>query len=146
MPWSLSVRRQAIDDFVDTAAFLAIENRRDVHHKPALDFRKEALEAGESLITTDYVLDESYTIIRLRASHTVAVQFGEDIFSSRILQVEYITQEILAKAWQIFKTFADKDFSFTDCTSFALMEQLYIDIAFTFDEHFKQYGNFLVRP
>jgi len=132
--------------FVDTAAFLAVENRRDAHHEEALAFRDTVLRAGELLVTSDYVLAESYTIIRLRAGHPVAVGFGEDVRSSRLLRVEYLTPELLEAAWQIFKTFADKEFSFTDCTSFALMERLQISTAFTFDDHFRQYGSFVIRP
>jgi predicted nucleic acid-binding protein len=132
--------------FVDTAAFLAIENRRDAHHEEALTFRDTVLKAGELLVTTDYVLAESYTIIRLRAGHKVAVEFGEDVRASRILRVEYLNPEVIEAAWQIFKSFADKEFSFTDCTSFAMMERLQISAAFTFDDHFRQYGRFAVRP
>jgi predicted nucleic acid-binding protein len=119
--------------FVDTSAFLAIENRHDAHHLKALSFRDSCLKAGKKLITSDYVLDESYTIIRLRAGHHIAVQFGEALRSSQLLHVEFNTPEMMEKAWQLFKTFGDHDFSFTDCTSFILMERLHIRIAFTFD-------------
>lgn len=132
--------------FVDTAAFLAIENRRDAHHQEALASRDAVLEAGEPLVTSDYVLAESYTIIRLRAGHVVAVEFGEAVRASRVLRVEYLTPDILEAAWQIFKAFADKEFSYTDCTSFALMEHLHISTVFTFDQHFRQYGRFVIRP
>ena len=58
--------------FVDTAAFLAIENRRDVHHDEAVRYQLACLKKGAPLVTSDYVLDESYTIIRIRAGHGVA--------------------------------------------------------------------------
>jgi predicted nucleic acid-binding protein len=132
--------------FVDTAAFLAIENRRDTHHERALAFREASLGDGRTFVTSDYVLDESYTLIRLRAGHAVAVQFGEDVRASRVLRIEHVTPEVVEAAWRIFKAFADKEFSFTDCTSFALMEHLGISTAFTFDEHFRQYGQFVVQP
>jgi len=132
--------------FIDTAAFLAIENRRDAHHERALAFRDTSLEVGRTFVTSDYVLDESYTLLRNRAGHAVAVQFGEDVRASRVLRVEHVTPDIIELAWRTFKAFADKEFSFTDCTSFALMERLHISTAFTFDEHFRQYGQFLVRP
>lgn len=132
--------------FVDTSAFLAIENRRDAHHADALEFRDEYLKAGKILITNDYVLDESYTIIRLRAGHNVAVQFGDTVRTSKLLRIQYVTPEIIESAWGIFKTFADHNFSFTDCVSFAFMRRLSIDTAFAFDKHFREYGQFVVRP
>ncbi|MBI5739622.1 MAG: hypothetical protein HZA16_02775 [Nitrospirae bacterium] len=48
-----------------------------------------------------------------------------------------IEDDFEAKAWDIFLKYKDKDFSYTDCTSFALMEKLRIDTAFSFDSHFK---------
>jgi len=132
--------------FVDTAAFLAIENREDTYHARALNFRDNCLKTGQTLVTSDYVLDESYTIIRLRAGHKVAIQFGEALRNSQLLHIEYITPEIIEEAWRLFKAFADHDFSFTDCTSFALMERLQINNAFTFDAHFREYGRFNVKP
>ncbi|MBI4822940.1 MAG: hypothetical protein HY805_01755 [Nitrospirae bacterium] len=45
-----------------------------------------------------------------------------------------------AGQWKLLEKYSDKDFSFTDCTSFALMERLKIKTAFTFDAHFTQYG------
>lgn len=132
--------------FVDTSAFLAIENRRDIYHTRALSFRDTCLKTGETLITSDYVLDESYTIIRLRAGHTIAVQFGEALRTSLLIRIEHVTQKIIDEAWRIFKAFADHDFSFTDCTSFILMERLHINTVFTFDAHFREYGQFIVEP
>jgi len=49
--------------FIDTSAFLALENRKDEYHKSALIFRDHLLQSKEPLLTTDYVLDESYTIL-----------------------------------------------------------------------------------
>ena len=132
--------------FIDTSAFLALENRKDHYHTPALTFRDFLLESGISLITSDYVLDESYTIIRLRAGHSIAVGFGEMIRKSALVEMKYVGRETLREAWQIFKSFADKQFSFTDCTSFALMESLQIKDAFSFDHHFNQYGKFEIKP
>jgi uncharacterized protein len=132
--------------FVDTAAFLAIENRRDAYHEKALNYQRAFLKKGVPLVTSDYVLDESYTIIRILAGHAVAVQFGDALRASRLLRVEHVTSEIVETAWRIFKDFADHEFSFTDCTSFVLMERLGIETAFTFDAHFQEYGRFIVNP
>jgi uncharacterized protein len=132
--------------FVDTSAFLAIENRRDAHHEEALNYKRACLRKGEPLVTSDYVLDESYTIIRIRAGHDIAVQFGEALRASRMLRLEHVTADIIEAAWRTFKDFSDHEFSFTDCTSFVLMERLRIETAFTFDGHFREYGHFLINP
>ncbi len=126
--------------FVDTSAFLAIENHRDTRHEESLALRERLVEAGQSLVTSDYVLDESYTIIRQRAGHRIAVGFGEGIRASPLVRIEYLKLETLEQAWAIFKRFADKDFSFTDCTSFALMRRLGLREALAFDGHFAQAG------
>ena len=73
--------------FLDTSAFLAMENRKDEYHKRALVLRDALLESRESLVTSDYVLDESYTIIRLRAGHRTAVEFGEMLQATRLIEI-----------------------------------------------------------
>jgi len=57
----------------------------------------------------------------------------------------YVDEEIQSKAWEIAIKYRDKDFSFTDCASFAVMEMLDIREAFAFDKHFEQYG-FIFSP
>ncbi|MDT7605420.1 MAG: uncharacterized protein QOF61_3417 [Acidobacteriota bacterium] len=49
-------------------------------------------------------------------------------------------------AWEIFRDYADKDWSFTDCASKALIERLGIKTAFAFDRHFRQFGSVTVVP
>jgi len=126
--------------FVDTSAFLAFKNRRDALHTEALAVKTRLLDAGKSFLTSDYVLDESYTIIRLRAGHRIAVEFGEELRASRLVRVEYLTPDWIEAAWVLFKRYGDKDFSFTDCTSFVLMQKLGLREALAFDGHFTQAG------
>lgn len=65
--------------------------------------------------------------------------------ASLIVEVLWVTDALERDAWKIFEKHADKDYSFTDCTSFALMQAEAIRNAFTFDHHFKQYG-FSMQP
>ena len=132
--------------FVDTAAFFAIENERDRHHPQALDTRDQLMSGGERLVTSDYVLDEVYTLIRMRVGHRASIDFGESIRRSRFFRVEPVTPVDFEAAWRIFRRYDDKAFSFTDCTSFALMERLKILAAFTFDRNYVEYGKFTLKP
>lgn len=60
--------------------------------------------------------------------------------------VEYVRPVDLDRAWLIFSTYRDKQWSFTDCVSRAVIERLGIATAASFDEHFRQFGNVTVVP
>jgi predicted nucleic acid-binding protein len=126
--------------FLDTGAFVAIKDEADTHHLQAIHFNRTSIEEKRELITTDYVLDETYTLLKMRAGYHVAKQFGEEIRRSELLRIIYITPEIFEEAWQIFVKCQDQPFSFTDCTSFAIMRKKRISAAFAFDGHFEKYG------
>ena len=49
-------------------------------------------------------------------------------------------------AWQIFATYQDKGWSFTDCVSRVVMDRLGIATAFAFDKHFREFGTISVVP
>lgn len=132
--------------FIDTSAFLAIKNSRDTYHKEAITTKNVLLSRGEPLITSDYVLDESYTIIRFRAGHRIAIEFGEEVRQSRLIEVIPVGPKFIEDAWSFFKKHKDKDYSFTDCTSFVIMKQMKIHRAFTFDPHFSHAGFDIVGP
>ena len=50
------------------------------------------------------------------------------------------------RSWLIFQQFRDKEWSFTDCTSYVAMQRLRIKSAFSFDHHFRQFGTVTVVP
>ncbi len=125
---------------MDTSAWLALNDKSDQYHKKAISKSKKITQEKIELITSEYIVDETLTIIRYRVSHPAAVIFGESLFNSNIVKINDIAKEDILKAWDFFKKYKDKDFSFTDCTSFTLMQKLRLSKAFTFDKHFKQIG------
>ena len=129
--------------FMDTSALIALEDRDDRNHSAALEYR-ERLREGKtpfrSLYTSNYIIDETLTLLRLHLGHRVAVSFGESVKSSKAVKVFWIDSESDAVAWKIFRAHEDEDFSYTECASFALMEKEAISSAFAFDKHFEQYG------
>lgn len=126
--------------FVDTVGWVALKDSSDNLHANAHLLNKELLASGTRYITSNFVLDESYTLLLSRTSHGVAVQFGEEIRASRMVTVVHVSEELEEEAWQLFKRYSDKEFSFTDCTSFVIMQQRGIWEAFTNDHHFEQAG------
>ncbi len=129
--------------FIDTGAWVALNNKRDKYYTHAVKANKEFLDKGYFYVSSDYILDETYTLLRCDIGHKRTVEFGKEIKSLQEIgkiRIVYINEDILGKAWGIFEKYSDKYFSFTDCTSFAVMEMLGMNEAFSFDRHFEQYG------
>jgi len=127
--------------FVDTSALLALEDASDEHHQEAIDFRdRELLTGNYEVVTTSYVLDETLTLIRNRLGIQASIHFSRKIRKSRIVTIISVSREIEEKALDLFERYDDKSFSFTDCVSFVVMQDLGIQDAFTFDRHFVQMG------
>lgn len=126
--------------FIDTSAHIALINIKDQNYKRAKDFYFENLSSGLRLISTNFVICETLNFLRSRVSLQTAIKFRSNAYSSNILEIVYITKDTEEKAFTILKKYVDKDFSFTDCTSFAVMKHLHMKKAFTFDRHFQQFG------
>jgi predicted nucleic acid-binding protein len=125
--------------FIDTGAFIALTDADDENHKAAAAFYRNAKEKGTRFVTTNFVLYETLNYLRARISHNIAVLFRENLKKSGFLEIVTVTPSIEDAAFTIFKRYTDKDFSFTDCTSFSIMKSLKLKSAFAFDRHFDQF-------
>ena len=130
---------------VDTSAFYALQSTGDASVHALVRAEAERFDADHAvLVTTDYVLDETYTLLRSALGHRAAVRFGREIRRGGI-EVVQVDPDIQEEAWRIFERYSDKDFSFTDCTSFVVMKHAELRVALTLDRHFRQFG-FEVAP
>jgi len=130
----------APDVFMDTAGFLALWDIGDEHHARAVHLQSELLRKNRSFLTTDYIVDETVTLLLIRHSHAAAADFLNTALESKALRLEWIDSERFHAAAELFQRHDDKEWSFTDCVSFALMRELKIHDAFTTDHHFSQAG------
>jgi len=131
--------------FVDTAGWMACADAADPAHEGSCAARDAALEQGIVLVTTDYVVDETLTLIRKRIGLAAAGKWWQQIEASSRLRWEWIGVPRAEKARGLFFRRRDKEYSFTDCTSFVVMRELKISQALTTDDHFRQMG-FQVMP
>ena len=135
--------------FVDTSARDAIEDSGDRYHTAALRFKEELAQQRARLYVTNFVLDECYTLLLYNVGYarTVAFKRAIDLMQAGgILVVVHISEALEQAAWAVFERFnQDKEWSFTDCTTKVVMENLGISQVFAFDHHFDQMG-FLRRP
>jgi predicted nucleic acid-binding protein len=102
--------------------------------------RDATLEAGRILITTDFVVDETLTLIRFRLGLAAANAWWQQIDGSARLRWERVESDRFERARNLFFQYRDKDLSFTDCTSIAVMRELKLKAVITTDHHFHHVG------
>ena len=129
--------------FVDTGAWFASMVPSDANHPAAVAWVKQN---KDSLITSDYVFSETVTLLLARNQRAQAEAFGLAILGGRLATLHVIGLDEINAAWQVFQHYRDKEWSFADCTSKVLIEQLGITTAFSFDHHFRQFGTVAVVP
>jgi predicted nucleic acid-binding protein len=127
--------------FVDTSAWYAIIDKNDQDHAVAVS---KIPILDRPLVTSNYIFDEILTLLQARLGPSIAIPFGQKLWDQEVSALIRITEEDEEKAWRVFRQYADKGSSFTDCTSFALLERLDINTVFAFDDHFVQYGKFAI--
>ena len=122
--------------FVDTAGWMSMADVGDPLHEASMSARDEWLEDGGLLLISNYVVDETLTLIRMRLGLAAALKWWEIITESPRCKTEWITPGRAEKSLRWFFKWQDQSFSFTDCTSFVVMRELGIEKALTADRHF----------
>lgn len=124
--------------FVDTSFWVALRNRRDGHHAEA----RSLLQAHESvpLLTTNHVRGETWTFLRRRAGHRAAVGFLDTLARTPRVRVMRVSEDLERRALEWLRRREDREFSFVDATSFAVMGALRVDGAMAFDGDFAAAG------
>lgn len=123
--------------FVDTGAWYALLDRNDPDHARVTEtFR----EYRGRLLTSNFVFDEAVTLARYKLGYEVARELGHQLREQRVARLEQVTRKDEAAAWSIFERYDDKRFSFTDCTSFALVQRLGLALCLAIDSDFRSFG------
>ena len=139
---SLPLRERRV--FVDSSAYLALLDIDDEHHREAIATIQELAQACYRQFTTNVLLIESHALILSVLGRGRAARFLTDMEESNtvVIRARAADEE---RAKQILFQYTDKEFSFADAISFAVMERFAMHLAFSFDRDFAQYG-FTVLP
>lgn len=121
---------------VDTSAVYALIDRDDTYHRKAVTILRSLPRQGLTPLLTNFIVAESHALLLSR----LGAETARDWLLSQIWPVESVKPQDEEKAREIIKRYTDKTFSYTDATSFAVMDRLGIEKAFAFDPHFRQYG------
>ena len=130
--------------FVDTSFWIAFRNRRDARHPDALRLMEVHGDAG--LITTNHVRGETWTYLRRRAGHRSAVGFLDALASSPRVAVDHVEPAMEDDATVWLRQHDEREYSFVDATSFAVMRRRRVRQAMAFDGDFSAAGFVELRP
>lgn len=126
--------------FVDTSGLYAYMVTSDTHHAAASSAVSLTVSKGYRLVTTDYVLDETATLLKARGfAHAVGDLF-DNLPSSTLCRMEWMDPDRFGATRRFFLKHADHPWSFTDCFSFVVMRSLKLRQALTSDHHFREAG------
>lgn len=129
--------------FVDTSFWVALQIPRDANHAAAVALWER--ESGP-LVTSSLIVGETWTYINRKAGHRSALAFRRAALALRTLQIIAVDEGTEDTAWRWLERRSDREFSFVDGTSFALMRRLRLQEALAFDGDFSAAGFVEVRP
>jgi predicted nucleic acid-binding protein len=124
--------------FVDSSFWIAIRTPRDDHHTEAVALFERYGDGP--LCTSNHVRGETWTFLRRRRGHRAAVHFLDGLERTRRLQVLSVGEELEEQALRWLRRHDEREYSFVDATSFALMRSLRIRRALAFDGDFAAAG------
>ncbi|HWX87888.1 MAG TPA: PIN domain-containing protein [Solirubrobacteraceae bacterium] len=126
--------------FIDTGAFVALRNRAEREHELARSTLAALVEERALLFTSNYVFAETYTALLVRLGRDEAIEWGKRFHAGNAIELIRVEPEVEREAWSILEAHTDKEWSYVDATSFALIEREDFTAAFAFDRHFAQRG------
>lgn len=126
--------------FVDTAALVALGNKRDNWHEQAVLISRQLTLIGCQFVTTEAVLLEVGNTFSQARFKSVALRLIDTARRSPRWQCFPVDLALLNDGLALFQSMSDKDWSLTDCLSIVVARQQSIDQIFTTDHHFTQAG------
>ena len=126
--------------FIDTSGFYAMLVRADDQHDRVRDTMRKAAKRRQRFVTTDYVLDETATLLMARHCSSVIPVLFESVSASKACNVVWMDAERFDKTKGLFIKNTGASWSFTDCFSFIVMRELRLREALSKDKHFRDAG------
>lgn len=130
--------------FVDTSALYALMDRIDANHPAANAAWTTFMEHEEELVTSNYVVVEAVALVQNRLGNEAVRVLLDDVLS--VIELLFVEPGIHRAAAASMIAARRRKLSLVDCVSLELMRRDGIEMAFSFDRHFQQFGFFLYQP
>ncbi|MDQ5824481.1 MAG: PIN domain-containing protein [Chloroflexota bacterium] len=134
------MRRQHRLIFVNTSGWLALYNPNDPNHAAARALWDDLRNQPVRFVTTDYVLDQVFTAMKMFGSLDAAQAIYTVVNNTSLLRFFMTDSVIFERAWKVFVDDEHPQFTFTDCINYAVIQYLGADEVFTFDPSFTAPG------
>ncbi len=126
--------------FVNTSGWLALYNPNDSNHEAAAGLWEDLSSQSVRFVTTDYVLDQVYTALKIFGSLDTAQALHTVLDRTNLLRLFLVDSVIFDRAWKVFAEDEHPQFTFTDCINYSVIEYLGVTEVFTFDHNFTAPG------
>jgi len=128
--------------FIDTSGWFCFFDNSQTQHSFTRSFVEHHLLQGGTFSTTSGVFDELIPLFssRMRASRP---QVLDCIITARRLprlEIVHIMPDLHRRAFELLLSRPDKEWSWVDAASFAVMQERAVSQALTTDHHFDQAG------
>lgn len=130
--------------FVDSSFWIGVSAEDDDRHEDAALLLRA--HADSRLVTSNHVRGETWTFMRRRYGHAAATGFLNRLERIPRLGLAFVSAELEAQALRWLRRHDEREYSFVDATSFALMRSLRIKEALAFDGDFAAAGFVELRP
>ncbi len=124
--------------FVDTSALYAVLDADDQNHQPAKQTWMDLITREADLVSTNYVLLETFALVQHRLGMDAARTLQEDVVP--MLRIEWVTEAHHGSGVMALLTASSRKLGLVDCIGFEIMRRQGIKIVFAFDRHFLQQG------
>ena len=130
--------------FIDTSFWAALMIPRDSRHAQSVELLRRYGDLPAT--TTNHVRGESWTLLTRRVGHWLGLAYVDRLERTARLTLTFVDQALEAEALSWLRRHDERDYSFVDATSFALMRSLGIREALAFDGDFTAAGFVELRP
>jgi predicted nucleic acid-binding protein len=124
--------------FVDTSAFYALLDRADRYHEPARAIWPSLLEDQIALLTTNYIVSETVTLLQYRIGFEAARVWYRDVLG--VMEVHWVDETTHRQAYELWMNLGRQRFSLVDCASYITMHQHQVEKAFCFKASYAGQG------
>jgi predicted nucleic acid-binding protein len=98
--------------FVDTGVWFALLVAKDPNHQRTTEWFDTL---SEQVITSDYVVDETLTLLMMRGERNKAMEFGTLVIVGSLAILHKISEDQFNRSWILFQKLSGAGLSFTDC-------------------------------